>query len=371
MACSLKISSWKLLIVFLLASNSQHDDLYYADAKPQVPCFFIFGDSIADNGNNNNLNTTIKINYLPYGIDFPEGATGRFTNGRTPMDFLAEFMGFDHYIPPFATANGSDILEGVNYASGGAGIRNESGQFGGDRMSMNRQLENHKTTVSRIIKMLGNREQAMEYLSKCIYAVAIGGNDYFNNYFIPIIYPTNAQFTPSQYATVLNQQFSQQLKTLHKYGARKVAVYGQDMPRCTLFLKSICAFNTASCMAYMTNAITLFNDGLKPMVAGLSHSLPDANFIYINYTGIMTSIFNSQGFNKNINFPCCQVTGTGNIFPLNCNRHGYVCRNRSQYAFFDAVHPTEAVYELQTRRTYRAESPTDSYPFDIEHLAKL
>ncbi|XP_035538870.1 GDSL esterase/lipase At1g29670-like isoform X2 [Juglans regia] len=289
MACSLKISSWKLLIVFLLASNSQHDDLYYADAKPQVPCFFIFGDSIADNGNNNNLNTTIKINYLPYGIDFPEGATGRFTNGRTPMDFLAEFMGFDHYIPPFATANGSDILEGVNYASGGAGIRNESGQFG----------------------------------------------------------------------------------TLHKYGARKVAVYGQDMPRCTLFLKSICAFNTASCMAYMTNAITLFNDGLKPMVAGLSHSLPDANFIYINYTGIMTSIFNSQGFNKNINFPCCQVTGTGNIFPLNCNRHGYVCRNRSQYAFFDAVHPTEAVYELQTRRTYRAESPTDSYPFDIEHLAKL
>ncbi|KAG2699417.1 hypothetical protein I3843_07G191300 [Carya illinoinensis] len=370
MACSRKISSWKLLIVFFLASNSQHD-LYYADAKPQVPCFFIFGDSIADNGNNNNLNTTIKVKYLPYGIDFPGGVTGRFTNGRTPMDFLAEFMGFDHYIPPFATASGPEILEGVNYASGGAGIRNETGQFAGDRISMDRQLENHKTTVSRIVKMLGNRESAMDYLSKCIYAVAIGSNDYFNNYFIPVVYPTHFRFTPSQYATVLRRQFSQQLKTLHKYGARKVAVHGLDMPRCTLFRLSICAINEASCMAYITNAITLWNDELKPMVAGLSRSLPDANFIFINFTGITTSIVNSQGFNEDINFPCCQVYGAGNIIPLNCKSNGNVCSNRSQYAFFDAVHPTEALYELQTRRTYRAQSPTDSYPFDIEHLVQL
>lgn len=84
----------------------------------------------------------------------------------------------------------------------------------GDRISMDRQLENHKTTVSRIVKMLGNRESAMDYLSKCIYAVAIGSNDYFNNYFIPVVYPTHFRFTPSQYATVLRRQFSQQLKVI-------------------------------------------------------------------------------------------------------------------------------------------------------------
>lgn len=37
-------------------------------------------------------------------------------------------MGFDDYIQPFATANGTEILKGVNYASGGAGILNETGQ---------------------------------------------------------------------------------------------------------------------------------------------------------------------------------------------------------------------------------------------------
>ncbi|GJT17104.1 RNA-directed DNA polymerase, eukaryota, reverse transcriptase zinc-binding domain protein [Tanacetum coccineum] len=57
-------------------------------AKPQVPCYFIFGDSLVDSGNNNELVTKAKANYLPYGIDFPQGATGRFTNGRTMADII-------------------------------------------------------------------------------------------------------------------------------------------------------------------------------------------------------------------------------------------------------------------------------------------
>ncbi|KAF3671699.1 GDSL esterase/lipase [Capsicum annuum] len=96
-------------------------------AESRVPCFFIFGDSLLDNGNNNNLNTTARANYPPYGVDFPGGPTGRFTNGRNMADILAHVLGFGNFIPPFASASGSDILQGVNYASGSAGIRNESG----------------------------------------------------------------------------------------------------------------------------------------------------------------------------------------------------------------------------------------------------
>jgi len=59
-----------------------------AHAAPQVPCFFIFGDSLADSGNNNNLVTAAKANYRAYGIDFPNGTTGRFTNGRTVVDII-------------------------------------------------------------------------------------------------------------------------------------------------------------------------------------------------------------------------------------------------------------------------------------------
>jgi len=36
-------------------------------------------------------------------------------------------LGFDEYIPPYANTSGSDILKGVNYASGSSGILDETG----------------------------------------------------------------------------------------------------------------------------------------------------------------------------------------------------------------------------------------------------
>lgn len=43
--------------------------------------------------------------------------------------FPAEFLGFDHHMPPFTTAKGDEILQGVNYASAGAGLRPETGKI--------------------------------------------------------------------------------------------------------------------------------------------------------------------------------------------------------------------------------------------------
>lgn len=60
----------------------------WSQVVSQVPCFFIFGDSLVDNGNNNGLITLARANYRPYGIDFPQGTSGRFTNGRTFVDAL-------------------------------------------------------------------------------------------------------------------------------------------------------------------------------------------------------------------------------------------------------------------------------------------
>ncbi|KAL4310572.1 hypothetical protein GQ457_01G049290 [Hibiscus cannabinus] len=98
-----------------------------ASAKPQVPCYFVFGDSLSDNGNNNDLATLAKVNYPPYGIDFPQGPTGRFSNGRNMQDFIVERLGFEDYVPPFAELGRKNIFNGVNYASGSAGILDETG----------------------------------------------------------------------------------------------------------------------------------------------------------------------------------------------------------------------------------------------------
>lgn len=54
-----------------------------------IPAIIVFGDSIVDPGNNNNLETLIKCNFPPYGRDFMGGKpTGRFSNGKVPTDLI-------------------------------------------------------------------------------------------------------------------------------------------------------------------------------------------------------------------------------------------------------------------------------------------
>lgn len=55
---------------------------------PQFQAMFVFGDSLVDDGNNNFLNSLAKSNYVPYGVDFERGPSGRFSNGKTIIDFL-------------------------------------------------------------------------------------------------------------------------------------------------------------------------------------------------------------------------------------------------------------------------------------------
>jgi hypothetical protein len=58
---------------------------------PLVPALCIFGDSVVDAGNNNNLYTLVKANFPPYGRDFvTHRPTGRFCNGKLATDFTGQ-----------------------------------------------------------------------------------------------------------------------------------------------------------------------------------------------------------------------------------------------------------------------------------------
>ncbi|KAM7252464.1 hypothetical protein ACFE04_024347 [Oxalis oulophora] len=104
--------------------------IYQSKAKT-ARSLFIFGDSLADVGNNNYLPfSVLKANFAHNGIDFPtKKATGRFSNGKNTADFIAERMGLAS--PPayrsldLTNQNDSSYLKGVNFASGGAGIMDE------------------------------------------------------------------------------------------------------------------------------------------------------------------------------------------------------------------------------------------------------
>ncbi|XP_034697270.1 GDSL esterase/lipase At1g29670-like [Vitis riparia] len=350
---------WSTVLLFGL-SNLQHGTL----GDPQVPCYFILGDSLSDSGNNNALSTLAKVNYLPYGIDFPQGPTGRFCNGRTVVDVIAELLGFNSFVPPFATAEGEVILKGVNYASGGSGIRDESGQNLGDRISMNEQLENYQTTVSQINDILGSDTAAATHLNKCLFTVGIGSNDYINNYLMPDLYPTSRLYTPDQYAEALIEQYSQQLKTLYGYGARKLALFGLGLIGCApAELASFGPSPGSNCVDAINDAVRLFNTGLVSLIDDLNKNFTDAKFTYINFYEIGSTNLTAFGF-KVTNMGCC---GGQNA----CLRSSTPCQNRSEYAFWDQFHSTEAVNLIFGQRAYKSQTPSDAYPIDISTLAQL
>ena len=83
MAKMLLLCSWMALTMAmaLVAFSTQ------AEA---ARAFFVFGDSLVDNGNNNYLATTARADSPPYGIDYPtHRPTGRFSNGRNIPDFIS------------------------------------------------------------------------------------------------------------------------------------------------------------------------------------------------------------------------------------------------------------------------------------------
>lgn len=84
-----------VFIILMFCRNGtlgQVGDEAAAATKEMVPAMFIFGDSLIDNGNNNNLASLAKANYYPYGIDFRGGPTGRFSNGYTMVDEIGNYI---------------------------------------------------------------------------------------------------------------------------------------------------------------------------------------------------------------------------------------------------------------------------------------
>ncbi|KAK1424875.1 hypothetical protein QVD17_20216 [Tagetes erecta] len=343
---------------------------FEVNGDPQVPCYFIFGDSLVDNGNNNGIASLARANYLPYGIDFPDGPTGRFSNGKTVVDTVAELLGFDDYIPPYANARGRDILNGVNYASAAAGIRDETGQQLGARISFGGQVNNYKNTVSQVVSILGDEASAANYLRQCIYSVGLGSNDYLNNYFMPNYYASSRQFTPEQYASVLIQQYSEHLRELYNYGARKFVLNGIGQIGCSPNALAQNSQDGFTCDERINSANKLFNNQLISLVDNLNRDLQDAKFIYINNYDIFQDFINnpqSYGFTVT-NAGCCGV-GRNNG-QITCLPGQTPCQNRDEHIFWDAFHPTEAANVIIGRRSYNGQS-SDAYPMDINQLAQL
>ncbi|KAJ1283068.1 hypothetical protein BS78_03G099800 [Paspalum vaginatum] len=204
--------------------------------QPLAPCMYVFGDSLADNGNNNDILSLARANYRPYGIDFHEGPPGRFTNGRTMVDFISDMLGLrPPLLPPYATARPADLPRGVNFASGASGILPETGNNLGGHYPMSEQVDHFRAAVGDMgnsSAFRGNASRLTEHLGRCVFFVGMGSNDYLNNYFMPDYYDTAQRYSPRDYTALLLQGYSAQITELYGLGARKFVIAGVGLIGC-------------------------------------------------------------------------------------------------------------------------------------------
>jgi hypothetical protein len=83
---SLKIKVYCFIICWFARSIAA---AYDGHKQPHdAPALFMFGDSLADAGNNNFIpKCAAHADFPPYGMSFHH-PTGRFTNGRTAFNFV-------------------------------------------------------------------------------------------------------------------------------------------------------------------------------------------------------------------------------------------------------------------------------------------
>ncbi|CAN1731013.1 GDSL esterase/lipase At1g29670 [Linum perenne] len=330
---------------------------------------FVFGSSLVDNGNNNFLpGARSKANYTPYGIDFPAGPTGRYNNGKNVVDLLCDKLGLPLLPPsrdPATAADGGEgISHGVDFASGGSGIFNDTGAITGQVISLSEQIRDFEnSTLPKLEKYLCCLRKKL--LPKYLILMGAGGNDYTINYFLN---QTNPRPIVEDFTSNLISSLSSKIQHLHGLGARKFVMMSLNPLGCNpIVLIRHPENGTFTCSQSLNQAAQLFNEKLKSMVDQLNQQLPRSKLVIVNAYNIINEILNNPGLSgfRDSSNSCCESTLVA------CNKGGKVCEDRKGYVFFDGLHPTEAVNVQIANKAYSSRFIDDVYPINVKQLAEL
>nr|POE58418.1 gdsl esterase/lipase [Quercus suber] len=257
-------------------------------SKAKVPAVIVFGDSSVDSGNNNQIQTIAKSNFVPYGRDFFGGRpTGRFSNGRIPPDFISEAFGLKPAIPAYLdpTYNISDFATGVCFASAGTGYDNATSDVLGV-IPLWKEVEYYKDYQKKLKEYAGD-EKAKEILSESLYLISVGTNDFLENYYT--LPDRQSQFTIEQYQDFLIGLANNFIHTLHGLGARKISLTGVPPMGCLPLERTVNIFDH-DCVEEYNNVALEFNGKLKSLVAKLNKELPGLKLVFANAYDIFLQI---------------------------------------------------------------------------------
>eukprot|EP00253_Pinus_taeda_P032636 PITA_32636 len=346
MALAFLLNSFVLLPCFLIVCLIPFNESKEITRPPVFPALFVFGDSTVDAGNNDHLPTLVKSNFPPYGRDFIDHkSTGRFSNGRLATDFIAAALGLKETLPAYLDPNltSQDIMTGVSFASGGSGYDNLTAEIS-SALPLWKQIQHFKNYRRRLEDVVGEKN-ASDIIRNALFICSIGTNDFVITYF------TLAQMNIEQYQDFLLKEANNFIQEIYREGARKLLFVGLPPMGClpvvrTLSLRQFINTRIGKCLEEQNQVAVSYNEKLQSVLASLMHSLLGLKIVYRDlYQVLSDMVYNPRKYGFEISGRgCC---GTGMIGAGLCDKNApFVCSDASKYVFWDAIHPTQKVYEI-------------------------
>ncbi|KAL0464877.1 UNVERIFIED_CONTAM: GDSL esterase/lipase [Sesamum latifolium] len=330
------------------------------NAKCAFEAMFIFGDSNSDNGG---FNAAFPSQPSPNGMTYFNRPTGRATDGRLYVDFLAQGLGLP-FVSPYLQSIGSDYRHGTNFATAASTVLMPTTSLFVNGVSpfylavQINQMKQFKAKVEEFKSQGQTNLPQPDIFGKALYVIYIGQND-FTGFAGSAGAGGVKQYTPQIVSQVVSA-----VKELYSLGGRTFLVLNLGPVGCypaflVQFPHGSSDMDPSGCMMSHNNAVNEYNSMLKDALGQARQDLKDASLIYVDTNSVLLELYrnpSSHGMQHGTT-ACCGYGGGS----YNYNQQvfcGYskvvngqtvtasACSDPQNYVSWDGIHLTEAANKI-------------------------
>ncbi|GAQ86618.1 hypothetical protein KFL_003000110 [Klebsormidium nitens] len=317
-----------------------------------VSALYAFGDSTTDTGLNKYLNsTTTSADRPPYGETYFHMPTGRYSDGRLVVDFLAQAWGFPLLAPYLQP--GANFSRGANFASAGSGALNTTSTDG--ELSLAGQVAAFLAFKNGTN---GTGPIPNSTINEAIFLVSTGTNDY-THYTLDLggVFSGNP-VAPDDYIQSVVANLAAGVQGLYAAGARRFFVANVPAVGCAPQARLV-TFND-SCLDPLNDLARDHNRLLNATLANLTSAWPDATILVGDTNGLLAStVAQPSAYNFSVSAVACCGAGPNNA-TLQCGQNRTIfdlytvradaCADPDTHIFWDVEHGTEAFYRFVAKQ---------------------